>query len=172
MVFIGICIIGGILVLASYVWIISGFNGDLSSFWGGMPERFLGGYYVSMILSALGYFIFTLFVFFKIDKKVKIRKESLYSLVNKFYIFLLIPSALWMPLVDLYLKNETLFLWLVIRLVLLLVGLSSFGIFLIILQFGNRRKRLFFILALISSAYFFFHAGILDALIWPYYFLR
>jgi len=171
-VFIGICIIGGILVLASYIWVILSFGGDLSSFWGGMPERFFGGYYISMVLSALSYFIFTIFIFLNVSKDIKIKSKSIYFYVNLFYIFLLIPSALWMPLVNFYLENSSSFYWLMIRLVLVLVGLSSFGIFLIILQSGSRKKYLFRILALLSSFYFFFHTGILDALIWPYFFMK
>jgi hypothetical protein len=59
-------ILGGIAVIGSYVWGLRGSSGGTSVLWGGVPANIRSVYTVSMILSALGYFAFIYFIFFRL----------------------------------------------------------------------------------------------------------
>ena len=64
---IAINVVGGILVLGSYVQGLMAHPDNRNALWGGVPNSVQPLYTVSMILAALGYFAFTYFVMFKID---------------------------------------------------------------------------------------------------------
>lgn len=162
------CIVGGIFVLASYIFTIMHFPKDINSFWGAIPKSFLPPYYLSMALAAIGYFIFTSFILLNISPE----KTNGYSLYTILYICILIPSALWMPLVYTYLNTPSTVIWIFIRSVLVIVGLASLGIFILLITTQPKPTGTHYTLALASTAFFFFHTGILDALVWPYYFKR
>lgn len=168
-----IIVIGGLLVLGSYAFIFLTYPGNVSDFWGSFPEKYLPPYYLSMVLSALSYFVFTLFVLLKVDvEKMNFGKSFSYSIFSVLYLLILIPSAAWMPIVNLYLNNNSTLLWFLIRFVLTVVGLASLILTIVLIQMKPRQKGIFYIASILTSAYFFFHTGILDALVWTQYFHR
>ncbi|MDD3648462.1 MAG: hypothetical protein PHS44_08280 [Candidatus Dojkabacteria bacterium] len=165
-----IILLFGSLVLLSYILVLGNFPGGTDAFWGSMPEKYLSPYYVSMLLSAFGYFIFTSFILVRIDSKTFKVTSLGYKVFWILYLFLLVPSALWTPLVRIYLDENTTLLWVVIRLVLILVGLATLGVLLILLNSRNKYRGMYYWLSVVSAVFFFFHTGILDAFVWPHYF--
>ena len=74
--------------------------------WGGVSEGVRPVYYVSMILSALSYFAFLYFLLVRVDPaKVVISGRFGYSVFYPIFLLILIPSAFWMPLSNLYVND-------------------------------------------------------------------
>jgi hypothetical protein len=158
--------IGGIAVIASY---ILGLRGEAGAdvLWGGVPESIRPVYYVSMILSALGYFAFIYFILVKADPdKVVIGGRFGYSLFYPIFVLLLGASAFWMPLTNLYVGDPSTGIWIAVRVVLAIVGLASIALAwaLLTLRPGNRGAAYWS--AVVGSCYFAFHTAILDAILW------
>lgn len=162
-------IIGGAAVIGSYIYGLNAQAGGANTLWGGVPANIRPLYGVSMILSALGYFAFIYFLLFRI-KPAEINLE--YSLFYVIFLVILIPSALWMPLTNIYIGNPATGVWIAVRTVLALVGLGSIALVwaLITLQIDVRGTAYW--LAVVGAAYFAFHTAILDGIIWPLLFKR
>ena len=84
-----------------------------------------------MLLATVGYFIFTSYVLkkmftFKSNEFNKIH----FAIINILYAGIIIPSVLWMPMTFRVLTHSSDFLWVGIRIILLVVGLSSSGLML------------------------------------------
>jgi len=160
-------IIGGIAVLASYVYGLSAQSGGANVLWGGVPANIRPVYTVSMILSALGYFAFLYFIFFRLTPAdTTIAGRFGFSLFSIIFILMLLPSALWMPLTNLYTGNPGTGLWVGIRVVLFIVGLASAALLWAFLTLNTREPAIPYWLAVAGSAYFTFHTLVLDAIIW------
>ena len=97
--FIVLNLVGGLLVLASYVWGTLADGAVANGLWGGVPESIRPLYTVNMLLSAAGYFLFAPYIAFRIDSS---RRDFLggysYSIFHVFMLLVLIPSAAWLPL--------------------------------------------------------------------------
>jgi len=163
-------LIGGTAVLGSYVLGIAGHEspGDV---WGGVPESLKPLYTVNMFLAAAGYFLFTYFVFFRVDpERARVAGRFRFGLFNALYALILIPSALWMPLTFAMLDAPSAGLWVTIRLVLAAVGIGSLGLAAAVLAVdapgSNWPRRL----AFVGTLAFSFQTAVLDALVWPAYF--
>lgn len=159
-------ILGGAAVIASYVLGLKGQSGGANILWGGVPTSLIPVYTVSMILSALGYFAFIYFVLFRlIPNEVVIGGRFGFSLFFAIFLIILIPSAFWMPLTNMYVSNPGMGLWISIRTVLALVGLGSIALVWALLSLQTRGGVSYW-LAVVGSGYFAFHTTILDAIIW------
>lgn len=159
-------IIGGIAVIGSY---ILGLRGDSGTdvLWGRVPESVRPVYTVSMVLSAIGYFAFLNLLLLRVDpKEVTVGGRFRYSIFYPIFGLILIPSAFWMPLTNLYVDDPISGTWAGIRIVLFLVGLASIALAwaLLTLRPGNRGKSYW--AAVVGSCYFAFHAFVLDAILW------
>ena len=122
-------IIGGIAVIGSYIYGLNAQSGEANVLWGGVPANIRPVYVVSMILSALGYFAFLYFIMFRLTpSEVKIASLFNYSLFYSIFLLILIPSAFWMPLTNVYVGNPGTGTWISIRTVLFLVGLASIAL--------------------------------------------
>ena len=160
-------ITGGIAVIGSYIYGLNAGTGGTSVLWGGVPENIQPVYAVSMVLSAVSYFAFLYCLLFKLDpEEITIYKKFGYSLYYWIFIAILLPSALWMPLTNLYVANPVTVYWILIRIVLFVVGFASLALALAIYNSSADIKGLSRLAAIGGSVYFTFHTLILDAVVW------
>ncbi|MBN1176660.1 MAG: hypothetical protein JXA51_03160 [Dehalococcoidales bacterium] len=156
-------IVGGVAVILSYVYGLRGQAGGANVLWGGVSEGIRPVYFVSMILSAIGYFAFIYYLLFRINPS-EISVE--YSLFYVIFIVILVASAFWMPLTNLYVSNPGTGLWIGIRTVLALVGLGSIALVWALLISQAEPRGLAYWFAVSGAGYFAFHTAILDAIVW------
>ncbi len=160
-------IIGGIAVIGSYIFGIRAQTGGANALWGGVPANIRPVYGASMILSALGYFAFIYFILFElVPDEVSIAGHLGFCLFYAIFIIILIPSAMWMPLTNVYVGSPSKGIWIVVRTVLALVGLASIALVWAILSLETKTPCVPYWLAVAGSSYFAFHTAILDAIIW------
>ena len=155
-------VLGGIAVLGSYAWGIAT-HPDPGVVWGGVPESLQPLYTVSMLTAALGYFLFGGFLLRSVD-------GDRLRVVNRCFVLILVPSALWMPLTFQMLAAPSPGLWIAIRIVLALVGLGSLGLLGALLRMGPGSSRAGHVLAIVGAVAFCVQTALLDALVWPAYF--
>ena len=166
-------IIGGVAVIGSYVLGLTGQSGGANVLWGGVPTYVRPIYGVSMILSALGFFAFFYFILFRlVPDEVSIGGRFGFSLFFAIFLVILIPSALWMPLTNMYVGNSSVGTWIAVRAVLVLVGLASIGLVWALLSLQARNHGTAYWLAVAGSGYFAFHTAVLDAIVWATLFRR
>ena len=162
--------IGGALVLASYVWGVSGGGAVGSALWGGVPESMRSFYVANMLLAAAGYFAFVPYVAFRIDPD---RRDLLggfgFGVFELWMALVLFPSAAWLPLTAAMLAAPSTALWWLVRIDLFLVAIGSLGMLatLISLPPPRPRGRAWAIAGLVP---FCVQTVLLDALVWPAYF--
>ena len=89
-----------------------------------------------------------------------------FSLFYAIFLIILIASAFWMPLTNLYVGNPSTGMWIGIRTVLILVGLASIALLWALLSLQGKVPGVSYWLAVVGSGYFAFHTVILDAIIW------
>ncbi|MFC1926414.1 hypothetical protein ACFLWV_01540 [Chloroflexota bacterium] len=166
-------IIGGAAVIGSYIFGLKAPPGGGNALWGGIQVNIRPVYGVSMILSALGYFAFIYFILFRlIPGEVQIGGRLSFSLFYAIFLVILVPSALWMPLTNLYIANPSKGGWIGIRAVLAIVGLASVALVWALLSLQIEVSGVSHWLAVVGSGYFAFHTLILDAIIWAALFRR
>ena len=160
-------LIGGAAVIGSYIFGLNAQPAGADVLWGGVPGNIRPVYAVSMVLAALGYFAFLYYIFFKINpQQTNIAGIFNFSLFHAIFLLILIPSALWMPLTNLYVANPGTGLWISIRIVLAVVGLASITLIWSIINLQTKIPGLAYWLAVVGSGYFAFHTAILDAVVW------
>jgi hypothetical protein len=160
-------ILGGAAVIGSYILGLSGQSGGANVLWGSVPENIRPVYTVSMILSALGYFAFLYYIFFRLDPaQISIAGVAGFTLFYVIFIFMLVPSAFWMPLTNSYVSNPSTGIWIWVRVVLALVGLASIALLWSLLILQGKAPGTAYWLAVAGSGYFAFHTAILDAIVW------
>jgi hypothetical protein len=160
-------IIGGAAVIGSYIFGLNAQAGGASVLWGGVPESIRPIYSISMILAALGYFAFMYYIFSRLTPaEVTIAGTFDFSLFYVIFLVILIPSALWMPLTNMYVANPSTGIWFWVRTVLVLVGLASIALLWALLSLQTKIPGVAYWLAIAGSGYFAFHTAILDAIIW------
>lgn len=158
--------IGGIAVIGSY---ILGLRGDASAdvLWGGVPESIRPVYAVSMVLSALGYFAFLNLLLLRVNPgEVTVGRRFGYTIFHLIFCLILIPSAFWMPLTNLYVNDGGGGLWAGIRTVLFVVGLASLALAWALFTLRPRSRGTAYRAAVVGAFYFAFHTFVLDAVLW------
>ena len=165
-----IVLLGGTAVLGSYVWGVASIP-NVGEFWGATPEGLIPLYTVSMLLGAVSFFAILWFVLLKLDPpEVRIGKRFGYEVFPWILAAILVPSALWMPLVALYVAEPSEPVWWAIRASLFVVGLASLALVAALLRVEPKVPALAHRLALAGSVVFTAHTLILDALLWPAFF--
>ena len=160
-------VIGGAAVIGSYIYGLNTQAGGANVLWGGVPASIRPVYFVSMILSALGYFAFLYFILFRLTpSEVSIAGMFSFSLFYAIFLVILIPSAFWMPLTNVYVGNPSTGIWIWIRTILVLVGLASIALVWALLNLETKGTGVAYWAAVVGSAYFAFHTAILDAIVW------
>jgi hypothetical protein len=166
-VLLAINIIGGAVVISSYVFGLRAQAGGADVLWGGFPTGIRPVYGISMIISALGYLAFRYFTLFRLEPAaVVIAGRFHFSLFYAIFLLILIPSALWMPLTNVYVGNASTAVWIAVRAVLLLVGLASIALLWALLALETQRQGAAYWLAVAGSGYFALHTAVLDAVVW------
>ena len=160
-------IIGGAAVIGSYIFGLNAQAGGANALWGNVPDNIRPIYGISMILAALGYFAFIYFILLRLTpSEVLIGERFGYGLFFAIFLVILIPSALWMPLTNLYVSNPGTGIWIAVRTVLALVGLASIMLFWALLSLQTKIPGISYWLAVVGSGYFALHTAVLDAIIW------
>jgi hypothetical protein len=160
-------IAGGILVIGSYIYGLTAQSAGAAVLWGGVPQNIQPVYAVSMIISAIGYFAFIYYLLFKVDaSEVRIRGRFNYSLFYWIFIGILLTSAFWMPLTNLYVANPVLIYWILIRVVLFIVGFASLALVWALINTFPYIENISRRAAIAGGIYFTFHTLFLDAVIW------
>ena len=168
-----ITVLGGAAVLGSYGLGDHAHADAGTVLWGGVPQTLRPLYSLGMLAAALGYFAFTGYLLFGVDaQQARVGKRYGFGIFNLIYVGILVPSALWMPLTFAYLEQPSAWLWWIICLVLLLVGIASLGLLTALLALKPRRTAWAFWLAVAGIIGFSFQTAILDALVWTANFLK
>lgn len=159
--FLAINILGGTAVILSY---ILGFKSSKGSnlLWGGISKNFQKIYTLSMIVSAIGYFIFSSYIFKILAVNVN------YSFFYYAYLILLVTSALWLPLVNMMNKKKNALLWISIRATLILTAFSFF--FILVLFLSIVPNGIHYYLSVAGLIIITLHTGVLDAILWPHFY--
>lgn len=166
-------VIGGALVLSSYVPVFTGSPEQVAALWGGVPVALKPLYTINMLLAAAGYLLFTHFVVFRLDPEAtRIGARFDYGLFQVLYALVLVPSALWLPLTSLLIAEPSTALWWGIRFDLALVGLGAAGLLVALLRVEPVPSTAARRLAVIASVPFVVQTALLDALVWTAYFPR
>jgi len=167
----GINFIFGSLVLFSY------YNGVTKNpalslkLWGGVPESLRFFIISFMFISAIGYFFFTYNFLVNVNLKniVFLNRFPSWTL-HIIYLFILIPSSLWIDLVFKYLESASTLDWAYIVLVLYCVGFASILLFLFVIDSGDVEKTFIYIASSIGVSCFVFHTLFLDGILWTVFF--
>lgn len=164
-------VIGGILVIGSYLLSGRSHKGRVGEAWGNVPTSIKPMYIVSMLTAAAGYFAFSYFIIFRLDPaEVAIANDFSYSLFILAYALILFPSAMWMPLTFNMLEKPSSLLWWAIRITLFTVGIGSLGLLILLLILNHDEPMWLLWLAVAGSGFFCIQTAFLDALVWPIYF--
>jgi len=159
-------IFGGFVILSYILGIDNPQTADVM--WGGVPENVRDIYTISMLISASSYFVFWLYTILNIlGKKIELPEKILLWIVYLLFYLILIPSALWIPLVNIMISNPSNLIWFGIRLVLILVAVGTLGLLILFLRLKSKPKKIFYYLSIFGLLFFLFHTGVLDAIIWP-----
>lgn len=162
-------VVGGSLVLASYVLAFAYAPAVRDGLWGGVPDALRPLYTGNMLLAALGYFPFTALFVFGRPRGGEAPTDDERSLLG-IYTLVLIPSALWVPLTAWVIESPSLMLWYVVRLDLFLVAAGALLILLRTLRHARSTGTLRGWVPLVGAVPFFVQTGILDALVWPLFY--
>jgi len=164
-------LLGGIAVLGSYAYGLSSHPANGEELWGDVPQTIRSAYMLWMLFAAAGYFLFTYFLFFRVDpQEVRVAHRFGFPVFRVLYLAILLPSALWMPLTFEMLENPSSNLWLAIRLVLWIVGLGSVALVGALLSLRPRQPVRTYWLAVAGSIAFTVQTALIDALVWTAYF--
>lgn len=164
-------VVGGVAVLGSYAVGLATHPQASGDVWGGIPEWMKPLYTVSMITAAAGYFLFTYFIFFRLDpRSTRFAARYGFGTFNVLYVSILLPSALWMPLTFEMVTAPSALLWATIRMVLAVVGIGSLGLIAALVMLDTGREGIAYRLAIGGSIAFSVQTAFLDAIIWPAYF--
>jgi hypothetical protein len=164
-------VVGGTLVIASYVQGILTHPDNRGKTWGGVPSTLKSLYVAGMLLAAAGYFAFTYFILFSLNPdEVLIADRFGFAAFSGIFAVILTPSAMWMPLTFAMLSRPNKGLWLAIRLTLALVGLASIALLVALLTLNMREPAVAYWFAVGGAAAFCLQTAVLDMLLWPAFF--
>jgi len=170
-ILIAINVVGGVLVIGSYVQGFMTHPDSGNVLWGGVPESIRPLYTLCMIPAALGYFAFSYFIIFRLDPDVvKIGNTFDYRIFLAIYALILFPSALWMPLTHAMLSNPSAGLLWSIRITLAVVGIAALCLLAALLTIDAKEPAAAYWAAVAGSAAFCLQTAVLDAIVWNIYF--
>lgn len=163
-----ITLLGGTAVLVSYIYPIATHPEYVEPAWGGVTPDLRRSYVPSMLLAASGFFFFTYFLLFRVDaEQARVAGRFGFWVFNVLYAAILVGSALYMPVTFAFVARPSMPLWWVIRLVLAVVGLASFGLLGSLLALEPRQPAWSYWLAVAGTIPFSFQTAVLDMLVWP-----
>jgi hypothetical protein len=154
----------GVILLYSYYYLAVN-DKRVMELWGRIKGNFLNLYYLSMVLSTIGFLLF----FYYIVVSTSFKRSD----INHMFIALLaiiVISMLWMPLSLKYLRNKGPLLMFLITFVLFLVAVSALYLIFVLDNVNESKYILNKNLALYGMIYFFIHASVFDLTLWSYNF--
>jgi len=167
----GVNIIGGIAVLGSYAWGLGNYPALRGALWGGVPDALQPMYTVNMLLATAGW-LNILAMLLRSDDQLRVGERPGHLLFAIIHMLILVPSAFWMPLTLLVIQEGGSLLWTMTRLCLVLVGIGA------VLQVWALRSlspapktSLGRGLLTAGGLAFALQTAVLDAIVWPYYFV-
>lgn len=165
-------LVGGPAVLGSYVYELAKHPGQADALWGSIPKPVIPYYSSWMLVATAGYLMFSYFWFFKADAdRTRIAGRYDLGLVNLLYVAILLPSALWMPLTFSYLAAPSSFGWWVVRIDLFGVAAGAIGMIWALAKVEPREPARLHRFAILGACGFAVQTVLLDALVWPAFFL-
>jgi magnesium-transporting ATPase (P-type) len=121
-----------------------------------------------MLLSALGYFAFAYYLLFRVDAATALVTNTLgFEVFFAAITGMLLFSSLWMPFTYSYVDKPNKGTWLMIRVVLFLVALSSCALVWALLSLHDKTPPGPYWVAVVGAGYFALHTTMLDAFLWP-----
>lgn len=164
-------LVGGLAVLGSYAVGISGHPGETDLLWGTLPEGIRGVYTLNMLPAAVGYLVAFGYLMATPPDDLQHAGAPALPALNTVYAAFLVSSAAWMPLCWVALDGGRDELIPLIRLVLILAGLSSAGLLLLLSRLTNPPRRRWWQASLVGMGFLVLQCAVLDALIWPQFFV-
>ena len=116
-----------------------------------------------MIISAVSYFLFIYYILFRIDPATS---HVSYYYFYAIFLVMLVASAFWMPLTNMYVNNQSAGIWASVRGVLALVALGSIALTWTLIALHPDTRGIGYWLAVAGAGYFAFHTTVLDAITW------
>ena len=160
-------ILFGSILLYSYYRGMNNNPGIGIKLWGGVPQIITTYIITSMFISAIGYFFFTYYMLFFVDNNsIKVFNVFNYTFFIVTYLFILIPSCLWIDFSIFYINNPSNLLWIVICAILYTVGIFSILLLIGFYNIKPENPSYLYYIALIGCVCFAFHTMILDGLLW------
>ena len=154
----------GILLLLSYYYFFKSSNDPLK-LWGRIKNNFLYVYYISMLLSTIGFlFLFYYLIISNSFTKLQINKLY-YSLIS-----IIVISMFWMPLSLEYIKSKNNIVKWLIYIVLFLVAISVLYFNFVFNNVEESKYKIEKNLAFIGMIYFFIHTFLFDFILWTHNF--
>lgn len=162
-------LVAGPAVLLSYVLAANAYPGEtVKKLWGGVPAAVQPYYTAWMFVAATGYFLFTYFLFFRVDAgRAVVAGRMGFGLFNVLYVLILVPSAIWMPLTLHYIEDPAPLTWKLIVAGLWTTGLASLALIASIATLQPHEPSLAWKAALLGSVLFAGQTFVLDSCVWP-----
>ena len=167
--FLGLNVVGGIAVLASYVLWLGNPSNDAGALWGSIPDGGRTIYTVSMFAAAAGYFLFFPYL---LRDCGGVEADERWARFTRIIALVLFPSSWWMPPTYEYLDAPSPALWWAMRLTLFTVGGASLTLLAAIVCDRRQASPLAHRLAVIGAVLFCIQTAVLDAFVWPLFFPR
>lgn len=164
-------VLGGLAVLGSYAHGLITHPESRNLLWGDMPAQLRDVYGVTMWLATVGYLVFMLYVWFRVDaSNVRVGKRFGFGIINACCAAVVVASALWMPLTFAYFDDPSSALWLLIRVDLIVVGLGAVGLILAVVNLSPRVSGVAGAVTIIALLLFSLQTAFLDPFVWPAFF--
>ncbi len=171
-VLVAVIVVGGLAVLASYIYGFVSHPDVRWEIWGGVSDSLEPVYSVFMVLAAIGFFPFTLFILLRLNpRETRVAGRYGYSVFITLYVLIMAGSAAWMPLTYSMILQPASGTWLAIRVVLGIVAVGSLGLLgsLLTLRQGAPSST-WYRLAIAGCVLFNIQTVVLDALVWTAYY--
>ena len=164
-------LIGGVAVLGSYAVGIIGHPGQTDLLWGTLPEGARGIYTANMLPAAIGYLVAFAYLMATPPERLQHAGRPALPAFSTVYATFLASSTAWMPLCWMALDGGRDELIPLIKLVLVLAGLSSAGLLLLLFRLTDPPRRRWWQASLLGMGFLVLQCAVLDALIWPQFFV-
>jgi hypothetical protein len=166
-ILLAVIVVFGAGVIGSYVQGIAANPGGAETLWGNVRGSLRILNYITMLLAVIGFFLFTYYVFFRIDPSVaKVAGNLNFWVFIVIYTLILLPSAFWMPLTFNVLVSHSTLVWIANRVVLFIVGLAALALTGALLTLQPKNQDITYWLAVSGSILFWVQTLIMDAFIW------
>lgn len=157
--------------MGSYAWGLSTHDNASTLLWGGVPGWIRPYYTLGMLMATLGYFGFSYYIFFHLDpNQIRLFGRFRYSAFSIIFTAILLPSACWMPLTFLAIDTANLYLYWLVRIILIIAAFGSFSLMAALLSVTPRKPVGFYYAAVFGSIFFCLQTALLDAVLWGSFF--